>query len=229
MTEADSTEADSPDAQGPPPPIGLEAGGVPAHGGQSAGTPPASSPIGGAAPARPASPPLSLHRPPIGSVGLALQGSTARQPTMRSSSGLQLGADEEAPRGPVTVCRLVGERHPRRLAELRRHEHPLPTSLELYRELKAAAPDSLHYLLADLFERNTYWDLTAETPTAERVEGGRWRVSLEVSARKVAVDTVGVETNLPMNDLVEVGLFAAAEDAERSASRSTSACPHPLR
>ena len=31
-------------------------------------------------------------------------------------------------------------------------------------------------------------------------------------ARKEVVDSVGVETEVPMNDLVEVGVFAAAED-----------------
>jgi ABC-2 type transport system permease protein len=48
--------------------------------------------------------------------------------------------------------------------------------------------------------------------TARQAETGSWQVTLDVQARKVVVDRVGVETEVPMNDLVEIGVFAAAED-----------------
>jgi ABC-2 type transport system permease protein len=89
---------------------------------------------------------------------------------------------------------------------------PLPTTLDLYGELQAVTPDELRYLLADLFEANTYWELAAERVEAERVGTGEWRVTLDVRARKVVVDEAGVETEAPMDDLVEIGVFAAAGD-----------------
>jgi ABC-2 type transport system permease protein len=89
---------------------------------------------------------------------------------------------------------------------------PLPTTLDLYRELQAVTPEELRYLLADLFEANTYWELAAKRVEAERVGAGEWRVTLDVRARKVVVDEAGVETEVPMDDLVEVGVFAAAGD-----------------
>ncbi|HEV2149638.1 MAG TPA: M1 family aminopeptidase, partial [Longimicrobiaceae bacterium] len=92
---------------------------------------------------------------------------------------------------------------------------PLATSLDLYRELQAVTPDSLRYLLHDLFEANTYWELAAERATAEQTEAGTWRVTLDVRARKVTVDTAGVETEVPMDDLVEVGVFAAGRGGGR--------------
>ena len=98
----------------------------------------------------------------------------------------------------------------RRLLE--RHgpgETPLATSLDLYRELQAAAPDSLRPLLADLFERNTYWDLETTEATAQPTGGGAWRVTLDVRARKVAVDSAGAVTTRPLDEPVEVGVFAA--------------------
>ena len=39
-------------------------------------------------------------------------------------------------------------------------------------------------------------------------------MTLDVQARKVVVDSMGAETEVPMDDLVEVGVFAAAEDGE---------------
>ncbi|MET0624305.1 MAG: M1 family aminopeptidase [Pyrinomonadaceae bacterium] len=93
---------------------------------------------------------------------------------------------------------------------------PLPTTLDLYRELQAVTPDELRYLLADLFEANTYWELAAKRVEAERTGAGKWRVTLDVRARKVVVDEAGVETEVPMDDLVEVGVFADAGNGRPS-------------
>ncbi len=39
-------------------------------------------------------------------------------------------------------------------------------------------------------------------------------MTLDVQARKVVVDSAGVETPVPMDDWVEVGVFAPAEEGE---------------
>lgn len=93
-------------------------------------------------------------------------------------------------------------------------EPPLPTTLDLYRELQAVTPDSLRNLLHDLFEANTFWELATERATADETAAGTWQVTLDVQARKVVVDTTGVETELPMDDWVEIGVFAPAEEGE---------------
>jgi ABC-type transport system involved in multi-copper enzyme maturation permease subunit len=88
---------------------------------------------------------------------------------------------------------------------------PLPTSLDLYRELQAATPESLQYLLVDLFEANTYWDLETQKVAASQLTTGAWQVTLDVFARKRVVDEDGVETDVPMNDLIEVGVFVGQD------------------
>jgi ABC-type transport system involved in multi-copper enzyme maturation permease subunit len=88
---------------------------------------------------------------------------------------------------------------------------PLATSVDLYRELQVVIPQSLHYLLADLFEANTFWELATQRVTAKQTETGAWQVTLDVKMRKVVVDTAGVETEIPMDDLIEVGVFTAAK------------------
>lgn len=105
----------------------------------------------------------------------------------------------------------------RRLLEKHRTEEaPLATTLDLYRELQAVTPDSLQYLLHDLFEVNTYWKLETERVTAKQTAAGTWQVTLDVRARKVVFDSAGVETEVPMNDWVEVGVFAPVENVETS-------------
>jgi hypothetical protein len=90
---------------------------------------------------------------------------------------------------------------------------PLATSRDLYRELKGVIPQSLHYLLVDLFEANTFWELATQRVTAKQTETGAWQVTLDVKTRKVVVDTAGVETEVPMDDLIEVGVFTATKAA----------------
>ena len=99
----------------------------------------------------------------------------------------------------------------RMLEKHRPDEAPLATTLDLYRELRAVTPDSLQYLLHDLFEVNTHWELETERATAKQTESGAWQVTLDVRARKVVVDEAGVETEAPMDDWVEIGVFAPAE------------------
>ncbi|HEY8562776.1 MAG TPA: hypothetical protein VIL74_20530 [Pyrinomonadaceae bacterium] len=89
---------------------------------------------------------------------------------------------------------------------------PLPTSLDLYRELQAVTPDSHRSLLHDLFAANVFWELETEEAAAQQTASGEWQVTIAARARKFAVDAAGVETVLPMDDWVQVGVFAPAED-----------------
>jgi len=106
----------------------------------------------------------------------------------------------------------------RRLYESRRPaDAPPATTLDLYRELQAVTPDSMRYLLHDLFEVNTYWQLRTERVTAEQTGDSTWQVTLDVRARKVVFDSAGVETEMPMNESIEIGIFAPNENGEELA------------
>jgi ABC-type transport system involved in multi-copper enzyme maturation permease subunit len=90
----------------------------------------------------------------------------------------------------------------------------LATTLDMYRELQAVTPDSIEPLLHDLFEVNAFWTFDTKRATAVRTETGAWQVTFDVEARKVVVDSAGKETEVPMNEWVELGVFAAAEPGE---------------
>ena len=66
-------------------------------------------------------------------------------------------------------------------------------NLDLYAELRAATPDSLHGLLADLLETITLWDVRAEQATAEPTGTGEYQVTLTVGAKKMRADGRGRE------------------------------------
>ena len=99
----------------------------------------------------------------------------------------------------------------RYLEKYRDGKPPFPTSLDLYAELRAVTPDSLQYLLTDLFETITLWDVRTERAVVKPTGAGEYAVTLDVVAKKMRADSVGKETEVPMNDFVEVGVFAPGE------------------
>jgi hypothetical protein len=86
------------------------------------------------------------------------------------------------------------------------------TSFDLHRELQAVTPDSHRALLHDLFAANTYWEMKTNRASAKHTETGAWQVTLDVWARKVVVDPAGAETEMPMDELVQIGVFGPAEE-----------------
>lgn len=90
---------------------------------------------------------------------------------------------------------------------------PYPTSLDLLADLRAVTPGSMQYLLTDLFETITLWDVETRRAVAARTDRGQYEVTLDIVAKKVRADSVGRETETPMNDFVEIGVFASGTGA----------------
>ena len=90
----------------------------------------------------------------------------------------------------------------------------LATTLDMYRALQAVTPDSLAPLLHDLFEVNAFWSFDTKRASAVKTETGAWQVTFDIDARKVVVDSAGAEQEVPMNEWVELGVFAPAEPGE---------------
>lgn len=89
---------------------------------------------------------------------------------------------------------------------------PFATSRDLYRELKGATPPEYHYLLKDLLETITLWNLRTTGIAAEPAGNGAWRVTLDVEAQKFRANGSGKETAVPMDDFVEIGVFGAPKN-----------------
>ncbi|HEX6085331.1 MAG TPA: hypothetical protein VF266_12450 [Thermoanaerobaculia bacterium] len=87
---------------------------------------------------------------------------------------------------------------------------PFVTSRDLYRELKGATPPEYHYLLKDFLETITLWNLRTTAIAAEPAGNGAWRVTLDVEAQKFRAGGSGQETEVPMHDFVEIGVYGDA-------------------
>ena len=87
-----------------------------------------------------------------------------------------------------------------------------PTSQDLLRHLRSATPDSLQPVIEDLFETVTLWDLRAVRAEGTDLGGGRYQVDVTVTGRKLRAGPLGDETPVPMDDLVEIGVFGADKE-----------------
>lgn len=87
---------------------------------------------------------------------------------------------------------------------------PYPRTLELIAALRAEAKtDEDRALITDLFERITLYDLKVAQPAALRRPDGKWDVTVPVDAAKFYASADGKETETPLNERIEIGLFTS--------------------
>jgi ABC-type transport system involved in multi-copper enzyme maturation permease subunit len=85
---------------------------------------------------------------------------------------------------------------------------PFTTSQELLGYIRAEAKPEQQQLITDLFEKISFYDNRVETATAKKRADGKYDVTLDLHADKRYADGKGKETVAPLNDWVEVGVFA---------------------
>jgi ABC-2 type transport system permease protein len=86
---------------------------------------------------------------------------------------------------------------------------PYPRSVDLVTLLRANAPADKQALITDLFEKITLYDVRTTATTARKRADGKWDVSVTVEAKKLYVTGKGVETEAPLNETFDIGLFSA--------------------
>jgi aminopeptidase N len=86
---------------------------------------------------------------------------------------------------------------------------PYPNTRDFLAILRSEAGPQHDALITDLFEKITLLDLKATNAVAKQRPDGKWDVSIDYEAHKHYADGKGVETEAPMDELVEFGVFTA--------------------
>ncbi len=98
-------------------------------------------------------------------------------------------------------------------------EPPYPTSLDMYRAMRAITPDSLLYLLDDNIKHITLYNNAVQKATARMEADSTWTVDVLITAAKMHSDSLGVETEAPMDDWMDVAVMPKirfGKDKEKS-------------
>lgn len=85
---------------------------------------------------------------------------------------------------------------------------PYPTSHDLLKEISKVTPDSLSYLLHDMFETVTLFENQALDAVYKEEKKGKFQLTLSVSCEKLRIDSAGQEINVPINDWIDIGVYA---------------------
>tara|TARA_R110002050_G_scaffold300621_1_gene471016 strand:+ start:46402 stop:49977 length:3576 start_codon:yes stop_codon:yes gene_type:complete len=100
------------------------------------------------------------------------------------------------------------------LEEFRYKQPPYPTSLDFLRHLEPVVPDSLQYLITDWFKEITLYDNRLMEANYKKLDNGKYEVTMQIETTKIKADTAGKETIIPMNDWVDIGVFADDDEED---------------
>jgi ABC-2 type transport system permease protein len=92
---------------------------------------------------------------------------------------------------------------------------PYPDTRLLVDAIRAQTPPELQYLVDDGFNRIVLYDNKAISATSKKTADGKYKVTLDVQARKAQADGNGVESPMPLNDYIEIGVFSGKKDEEK--------------
>lgn len=84
---------------------------------------------------------------------------------------------------------------------------PYPNIGEFLNTIRSRTPADLHYLITDTFEKITLYENKAKEASAIENEDGTYTVNMTVVAKKVYADSLGNQTNVKLNDWLEIGVL----------------------
>jgi ABC-2 type transport system permease protein len=92
---------------------------------------------------------------------------------------------------------------------------PYPTSYSLVDALREETPPHLQYLIKDLFEDITLFSNRTRDATAVKRADGKYDVTIDVETHKYKADAKGNETEVSMDDWIDIGAFAKPEEGRK--------------
>lgn len=91
---------------------------------------------------------------------------------------------------------------------------PYPGSYELVDRFEAVTPDSLKYLITDLFKKMTIFNNRVLEASSKKVKDG-YETTFKVRTDKMYADSLGKETKIGIHDWIEIGVFAKPAEGKK--------------
>jgi hypothetical protein len=92
---------------------------------------------------------------------------------------------------------------------------PFPDTRDLVAALRRQTPADLQYMITDMFDTITLYDNKTTSAKVEPTSDHKYKVTMVVDARKMRANGEGAETEIPVHDLIEVGVFMGKKDSEQ--------------
>lgn len=95
-------------------------------------------------------------------------------------------------------------------------EPPYATSMNAIRAFEEMTPDSLRYLIPDLFKRVTLFSNKIESCSFKKIHN-EYEVTMNVVSEKFLSDSLGKETSIPVNDYIDIVIFGEKKSNSETA------------
>ncbi len=92
-------------------------------------------------------------------------------------------------------------------------EPPYTNSIEFIRYLRASTPDSLKYIINDMFETITMYENKVSKCSYTKTKDGKYLVKISIESKKFRADSVGKMKDIPVADWIDIGVFGNKEVA----------------
>lgn len=90
-------------------------------------------------------------------------------------------------------------------------EPPYTNSIEFLKFIKAATPDSLKYIINDMFETITLYENKTTKCSYTKTKDGKYLVKISVDCKKMKADSIGKMKEVAIGDWIDVGVFGNKE------------------
>lgn len=87
-------------------------------------------------------------------------------------------------------------------------EPPYTTTLDVMEYIEEVTPDSLQYMIDDMFRTITLHDNRTEEASFRKLGDDRYEVTLDLSIAKFRADSLGRETAIPHADYIDIGIYS---------------------
>lgn len=104
----------------------------------------------------------------------------------------------------------VNEALQKLLVDYAYEEPPYPTSLSAVRAFREVTPDSMQYLIDDMFENITLFSNRVIESSYVK-NGEEYEVTLKTFSEKFRADSLGKQTEVPLVDYMDIGVFAETD------------------
>jgi len=91
---------------------------------------------------------------------------------------------------------------------------PYPTTLDFFTYLEPKIPESLQYLITDWFKEITLYDYRLKEATYKLQENGKYKVTMNINAIKLKVDSLGKENQSTLHDWVDIGVYSDTDEKQ---------------
>lgn len=88
---------------------------------------------------------------------------------------------------------------------------PYTTAKEFVANMKLSTPDSMQYVIKDLFEDITVYENYVKDIKSVKQKDGKYKVTLTVGSSKFKADSLGKSKAVAVNDWMDIGIFKQVE------------------